>query len=498
MTTQSDTPPYAALSMQELGTLDAVALRGLIRSGQITPDEVLHTVFQAMEALNPAINAVVQPMKTQAYAELRHIDPEAALYGVPYLLKDLGPSYAGVPTRMACMALKDGFFPGEDSHLTHRFRTLGMVPAGKSATPEFGLTATTDSVLHGQTRNPWDVTRSPGGSSGGSASAVAAGIVPVAHGNDGGGSIRIPAAACGLVGFKCSRGLLSWAPELGECWGALATNGVLTRTVRDSAAALDGLCGTGLGDPYPFPRPPLPFSTEIRRATGRLKIGYALQWPAGAAPASEDCRNAVMHTARLLEGMGHHVEEAAPDLHCDEVADIFMTIVAAQVIVTLGPLISPAGMPDERHAEKLTRLLWEKGQRETGAHYAGALNRMHLLGRAMARFFERYDVLLTPVMTTPPAKLGAYSLQQMELDDYAAMLGTFIPYTPPFNMAGSPAVSLPLYATEHGLPVGVQLGAGTGRDGLLFRLAARLEEAAPWHTRVPAVHVSRLETTGRH
>ncbi|MFV0423821.1 amidase [Oleidesulfovibrio sp.] len=495
MTTHPQAPSASAFRLDELGKYDAVALCALIRSGQIHPAEILDTVFTAIEALNPALNAIVHPMQQQAFNELRHVAPDAPLAGVPYLLKDLGPSYAGVPTRMACMALKEGYIPQEDSYLTHKFRSLGAIPVGKSASPEFGLTATTESVLHGPTRNPWDIHRSPGGSSGGSAAAVAAGIIPVAHGNDGGGSIRIPASACGLVGFKCSRGLVSWAPELGECWGALATNGVLTRSVRDSAYALDGICGTAPGDPYPFPRPPLPFSTEIRRAPGRQRIAFALQWPKGASKPSDDSRKAVLHTAGLLEGLGHAVEEAAPDISLDEVIDIFVTIVAAQVRVTLGQLL-PAGVttPDSSHAEKLTRQLWEKGSHDTGADYAAAINRMHMLGRSIARFFEKYDVLLTPVLNTPPAPLGKYALEHTDIEGYAAMLRDFIPCTPPYNMSGAPAVSLPLYKNSEGLPIGIQLGTAIGRDGLLFRLAAQLEQAAPWHGYIPAVHVSHLQT----
>ena len=482
--------------------LDATAQADLVRSGDVTPTELVDAAIIRIEALDPQLNAVVLRRFDQARDEAgilaTGIEEDAPFRGVPFLTKDLSCATEGEPYTDGMRALKDaGAVASETAHLARRFRGAGLVNLGRTNSPELGLVPTTEPDAWGPTHNPWDPTRSPGGSSGGSAAAVAAGLVPAAHASDGGGSIRIPAAACGLVGLKTSRGRVSVGPGKGELSSAMSVQFTVTRSVRDSAALLDICAGEEPGDPI-VPAPPARSYAEIaaRAATGdgpaALRIGMMTRAPGDVTPNHPECVAAVESAARVLEGLGHRVDIGHPAAYDDPVkSEIFATLwgVDATTKTTAAGRVIGRELTDA-DVEPGTWIMASAGRDITALEYVDALNAMQRWAREMAEWWaaDGFDLLLTPTLAEPPVPLGTFA---PTADDPFAGLrraGTFTPYTPTFNLTGQPAISLPLHETPEGLPVGVHLVATYGREDLLLAVATALEVAMPWSDRRPLLH----------
>jgi amidase len=404
--------------------------------------------------------------------------------GVPMVLKDLMADYAGVPTSSGCRLL-ERFVPSADAEIVSRWKRAGLVMVGKTNTPELGILPVTEPHRFGPSRNPWDTNRTPGGSSGGSAAAVASGMVSLAHGNDGGGSIRIPAACCGLVGLKPSRGRVSWAPEWTEGAMGLPTDGVLTRTVLDTAVALDLIHGYEPGDSFLVPPPSAPFADAVARDPGKLRLGFTLDAPNGA-PVDPDCQQAIRDTVELLESLGHEVVEA--DLPNDEgYVENFVKVWVGGTEDELHTLGRWLGEPlDHSKLEPLTVQMAEIAAALPATELLGAMDYLRRLGRTVLAFWQDHDVLVTPTLAQPAIEIGA--LEPAEGEPPIQMLlnsAGFVPFTPVFNVTGQPAISLPLHQTAGGLPVGVQFVGAPAAEELLLSLAAQIEQARPWADRRP-------------
>jgi amidase/6-aminohexanoate-cyclic-dimer hydrolase len=472
------------MRQDEYEACDALELAARVADGDLTPDELLETALARMEACNPELNAVVIPMIDQARAAVAAGLPAGPLRGVPFLIKDLYLLYAGVPTTNGCRLFADNV-PDCDSHLVTRYKNAGLVIFGKTHSPEFGITTTSESRMFGQTRNPWNPEHSTGGSSGGAAAAVAAGIVPAAHASDGGGSIRIPAACCGLFGMKPTRARVPVGPEVGEGWSGMSTVHAVTRSVRDSAALLDVGQGPVAGDPYWAPPPELPYQEEVRREPGRLHI--ALQTESfNESTVHPDCVAAARDAAALCEELGHSVEERTLPLDAAAVGEATRVIITANLRSSLEDRAKALGRelrPDD--VETATWVMVQAAAGADAAQYARSVKVIHAAGRQVAGFLEDVDVLLTPTMGIPPAKLGELSLSN---SDVMALLGRLMAstgFSQLFNVAGNPAVSVPLHWNAAGLPIGVQFAGRFGDEATLFRLAAQLESARPWFERRP-------------
>jgi amidase/6-aminohexanoate-cyclic-dimer hydrolase len=463
---------------------DGVGLAALIRSGEATAEEVLQACLDRIEARNPALNAVVLRMDDQARAAVAGGLPDGPLTGVPYLIKDLHAVCEGVETSNGSR-LFEGVVADHDSTLIERIRRAGLVIAGKTNTPEFGLNASTEPARFGPTLNPYDLTRSAGGSSGGSAAAVAARILPVTHATDGGGSIRIPAANCGLFGLKPSRGRNPQGPDGGEGWNGLSTAHAVSITVRDSAAVLDATHGPAPGDPYAAPPPLRPYAEEVGADPERLRIALLTAGFDGA-PVDAACRKAAEDTARLCESLGHHVEEAKPAIDVERMVWAMRTIIACNLRNMFDMVGMGRGRPvSPGEVEPVSWLFGEEGAATLAPHFARAIHAIHMAGREMGRFFEEYDLLLSPTVGRFDLQLGEIDTGGCDLDAYMADLVGYLPFTPLFNMTGCPAASVPVQWTESGQPVGVQFGAKFGDEAVLFRIAAQLEAAQPWRDRRP-------------
>jgi amidase len=463
--------------------MDATAQAELVHQGEATPLELVEAAIERIERLNPALNAVVTPMYDLAGEAARGKLPDGPFTGVPYLLKDLTASYAGVRLTGGSAFLAH-FVPTIDSELVRRLKAAGFVVIGKTNTPELGIAPTTEPHLFGACRNPWDPPRTVGGSSGGSAAAVAAGMVPAAHGNDGGGSIRIPASCCGVFGLKPTRGRNPLGPNFGDIMGGLVADHALTRTVRDSAAILDTTAGPDIGDPY-FARPPeRPYREEVGARTGRLRIAFSDVSPLGG-PVRPECREAVREAAALCEELGHSVEEGAPPLSGERYLHLFMALWAGGCAWSVDGLALVTGRtPTAEGFEPLTWALYDRGKRIGAADYLLALQGLQQMARPVAGFFLDHDLWLTPTLAEPPVELGTFELPPERLDEAVGRAFAFTPFTSLFNVTGQPAMSVPLHWSE-GLPIGVQFAARYGDEATLFRLAAQLEEARPWAGRRP-------------
>lgn len=461
---------------------DATALAELVRQGEVTPRELVLEAIARIEARNEALNAVVTPMFEAALARADGPLPDGPFRGVPFLLKDLGPAYAGVRMTSGSAFLAD-VVPDFTAELALRFERAGLVIVGKTNTPELGIVPTTESRLLGPCKNPWDLERSPGGSSGGSAAAVAAGFVPMAHANDGGGSIRIPASCCGVFGLKPTRARTPLGPKLGDAMSGLVCDHAVTRTVRDSAALLDAVDGPDPGGPYVAPPKARPFLAEVGAPPGRLRIARMAASPIGT-PVAPECAQAVDDTARLCESLGHEVVDAAPVLDGFALLQSFMAVWTSGVAMTLEAytrLRRRAPAPGE--LEPLTAMYAEMGQKVKAHEYLLAIAHLQQVTRTMAAFLEPYDVLLTPTLGDVPLPLGTLAGE----DTSAASLraASYVPFTPLANVTGLPAMSVPLAWTAAGLPVGSHFIGRRGDEATLFRLAAQLEEARPWAGRRP-------------
>ncbi|MCP4330357.1 MAG: amidase [Alphaproteobacteria bacterium] len=468
------------------GEYDAVGLAALIASGKVTADEVLAAALSRIAALNPRLNAVVHVAEDAARQALADGVPAGPLAGVPYLIKDLFLLCDGQPTWSGCR-LFDGFVADHDATLVERLRAAGLVLIGKANSAEFGLNATTEPVLFGATRNPWNEERSAGGSSGGSAAAVSAGIVPAAHATDGGGSIRIPASCCGLFGLKPSRGRNPYGPDVGEGLAGLSMAHAVTHSVRDSAALLDATHGPAPGDPYAAPPPARPFSDEVGADPGRLRIALSTVSPIGT-PVAAACVAAARDAAKLCTDLGHIVEEATPAIDGESLVDGWRVVAGTNARNVVDGRLAALGRAQRADdVEPITALWIEEAKGRSSTDYLRAIADLHRIGRRLGAFFEDYDLLLTPTLGGPPPPLGTLDMQGDDLDLYVEKLFTFIPFTAQFNASGGPAMSVPLAWTDDGLPVGVHFGARLGDEATLFRLAAQLEAARPWRDRRPAL-----------
>ncbi|MFC0385819.1 amidase [Muricoccus vinaceus] len=470
-------------AFSEYGSFDAVGLAQLIERRKVSASEVAEAAAERIARLNPALNALTASFPEHGAALAAQSPVEGHLCGVPFLLKDLSTHLAG--TRLTNgSALYAGYVSTESSTIVERYLRAGLVIVGKTNTPEFGLSPATEPLFTGATRNPWDLERSAAGSSGGSAVAVASGMVPAAHATDGGGSIRAPASACGLVGLKPTRARTPSGPFAGEGWGGYSVAHVLSRSVRDSAALLDATHGLAPGDPYAAPTPAGPFLCEVGADPGRLRMAFTTRF-AGGPETEPDCMAATEQAAALCASLGHHVEVDQPDFSMDEFACSNL-VIATHIRLAILQRAMALGRDAERgDVEPLTWAAAETARGTTAAEYAGAINALHGVSRRIARFFDRYDVLITPTLAQVPPPLGTLRKQDDSYAEHRRKVRDFAPFTGIFNVTGQPAISLPLGMSREGLPVGVQFVGGFGREDVLLRLSAQLEQAQPWCGRRP-------------
>ncbi|MHA6493287.1 amidase [Pseudomonas borbori] len=483
------------MSFTEYPEFDAVGLAELVRKGDVLPSELAEEAIRRIEAFNPAVNAVVYKAYDMARALAAQQDsaqPSGPLHGVPFLLKDILGDCQGMPSTLSSRMLRERMMT-LDCELVSRLRKAGLNFVGKSNTPEFGILPTSESAYYGPARNPWNLDYSTGGSSGGAAAAVATGMVPAAHGNDGGGSIRIPASCCGLVGLKPTRARNSLAPDFGELLGGLLDEHVLTRTVRDSAALLDATHGAVPGDPYRAPPMSGLFLNEVTRQPGRLRIAFSRVDPAGR-PLHPDCIAAVEQTAKLLESLGHSVEEAQPQIEHESFVGAFTTMWFSGIAFAVELMSMQLGRPPQAgELEGLTRAVHQRGLTVSAVEFQLSELVLQQVGREMARFHQTYDCWLTPTLATPPLRNGVVDVQQEDLEKAYAPIVDYSPFTAIHNASGQPAVSLPLHWNAEGLPIGVMLSAGFGEEALLFRLAGQLEQAKPWKDRRPELFLQATQ-----
>ena len=472
--------------MNDLGRLDAVGQAELVRRGQLTAVELVDAAIARIEAVNPRLNAVVTPLYERAREEARRPLPASPLAGVPFLLKDLGAALAGTRQTRGSRAFRD-HVSDADTELARRHRRAGLIVLGKTNTPEFGNHSTTEPALFGPTRNPWDLERTAGGSSGGSAAAVASGMVPAAHGNDGAGSIRIPSSCCGLFGLKPTRGRNSWAPA-GDAMAGIAVEHALTRSVRDSAAILDATSGPVPGDPYLAPPPSRPFLAEVGADPGRLRIAWSAKPPIDV-PVHPDCVRAARETAELFASLGHDVEEAAPGFDGEVLLEPFVRIWAIANLSEYREASRALGRkPKRSDLEVTTWELVDFARRFDAVDLLDALAALAKATRAIAPFFERYAAWVTPTLAQPPLPLGVLNVSCGGAAEWWRFDCAFNPWNPIANMTGQPAMSVPLTWTSDGLPVGTLVFGRFGDEATLFRLAGQLEAARPWADRLPPVH----------
>jgi amidase len=473
---------------EDLARLDATAQAELVRSGEVSPEELTQAAIERAENLNPDLNAIIHPLYEQGLEESRRELPDGPFKGVPFLFKDLGAGLAGQPLHMGMKALKEADFRlPVDTFLGARFREAGFVTIGKTNTPELGIVPTTEPEAYGPTHNPWDLGRSPGGSSGGSAAAVAAGIVPIAHANDGGGSIRIPASCCGLVGLKPSRGRTSLGPLIGDTMSGLTVEHVVSRSVRDVALALDATHGPGPGDPYVAPPPARPYMEELGADSGSLRIALMTESIGTDIEIDPVVVSVARDAATMLEGLGHSLDEDVPAAPEFDVIETFLTRWYAgqtEILDQFGVILGRQLGPDD--VEPLTWAMAEEGRRRHSGQYLAAVSQHHAFARMLGLWFEAgHDLLLSPTMGELPPPLGSFAADPEDPLSTIHRGEKTAGFTALLNATGNPAISLPLAQTEEGLPVGVQLIAPLGGEDVLLRVASQLEEAHPWAERFP-------------
>jgi amidase len=464
---------------------DGLDLAELVKDGSVSAAELLEAAIERVEQRNPAINAVVDRMYDQAKAAIAAGLPSGPFSGVPYLLKDIGPLYAGTISTLGSSAFRK-FIPVQDSEIVVRLKHAGLVIFGKTHTPEFGLSTSSESRLFGATHNPWNLEYSAGGSSGGSAAAIASGMVPMAYASDGGGSIRIPASCCGLFGLKPTRARTPMGPEMGEGWSGMVIRHAITRSVRDSAALLDVTAGAEIGDPYWAPPLERSYQAEVGANPGRLRIAFTTK-PWNLQEVDSECVDAVDEAAKLCEDLGHHVGEASPEIDQAALSNAIWVIITAQTRALLQrakPLVGRQATLED--VETVTWAYSEYARQFSASDYAEAITAVHRTGRVVGRFFTSYDILMTPTMCTPPHKLGEVSMMKTDIEAYHHIVVGDVAFTRLFNATGNPAMSVPLHWSAEGLPVGVQFVAPFGDEATLFRLAGQLETARPWANRRPA------------
>lgn len=481
------------IKLSEFADYDGLGLAELVKTGKVTPKELKDASLEAIEKLNPKINSVVTVLADEAEREIAAGLPEGPFKGVPFVVKELVLHAAGVPMNMGSR-LAAGLTLPHDTELMARFRKAGLVTVATTATPEFGYNANTEPVVHGSTRNPWNTERSPGGSSGGSAASVSAGIVPLGHANDGGGSIRIPAACCGLVGLKPTRGRTPTGPDYGELLNGIAIEFALTRSVRDAAALLDAVAGPDPGC-YAWAEPPgTPFLSQASVPPGRLRIAW-MEKPLTGVPVDPECVEALRATVRLCEELGHEMVEAAPRIDVEAHGLATLRVWAANLANMMDTVSEFTGRtPSEQNLETASWACYRFGRSVSAPELLKALDIYAGVSRAVGAFFEQYDALLSPTAAHPPWPLGELNQNApgITAEAWTNQVFTLCPFTNLFNTTGLPAISLPLAWSKDGLPIGIQFAGRFADEGTLLKLAAQLEEARPWRAKRPPVHVSAL------
>lgn len=486
------------MKLAEYASLDGVALHHLISGRQVSAAEVATAAQHALEAVNPQVNAVVEHWPAEEGALASEDGQNRPFSGVPFLIKDLGVAMKGRRSEMGSR-LAQALVAQEDSNLMSCFRKAGLATIGRTTMPELAVSTTTEGRMCGPTRNPWNLDHGPGGSSGGAAAAVAAGIVPLAHATDGGGSIRVPASCNGLFGMKPTRGRVSNGPAVDEVWNGLGVNFAVSRSVRDSAVLLDAVNGGGIGEPYYIAPPANSYLSELQKSPGRLRIGFSAQWLEVISTAPVVAQ-AMADVVRLLESLGHHLEEAAPDLGTswDHFVHANAQIWTANAALRINTLSAATGRQVTAEIlEPTTFAVYEYGRQVSATDLLGALQVRNTVSRSVGCFFQRYDIFLTPTLPELPPRIGEYNKNEKALDGYGWIEHVFrqSPFTAWGNVTGLPAMSVPLsFDAKTGLPIGAQFTAGFGREDILFRLAAQLEAAAPWHERRPRVWAGACST----
>ena len=493
---------------KDYANYDALGLAELVKTGAVTPTQLLEEAIQRRNQLNPHINAIIHNMDQLAHDAIAQGVPQGAFFGVPFLIKDLLAAYAGVPMTNGCYAYKD-YVPNYDSEMVKRYKATGAVIFGKTNTPELGLMGVTEPELHGATRNPWHLQRTSGGSSGGAAAAVAAGIVPMAAGGDGGGSLRIPASCCGLVGFKPSRGRNPFGPAMAEPWFGQVQEGVISRSVRDSAAMLDATHGRDVGALYDAPAVKGTFLAQVSKSPKKLKIAYSSQSLLSDAELDVECLNGLLSTVSLLKELGHEVVEATPPINKKQLADGYLLRIAA---ATAGDVFNAKDIIGRditlADFETETWALARLGQSFTALDLDNANRMLYQQVRVFETWMQNYDVFLTPTLAAPPIELGGFRLQGLErflapiakriklgglvhylpiLDHLAQQNFQWVVSTPVMNITGNPSVSLPLHWSTESLPVGMMFTSRYGDEATLFKLAGQLEQAKPWFNKRPTM-----------
>lgn len=474
------------MSFPEFADYDGLGLAALVKSGEVSPAELVEAAIERIERHNGQLNAVVYKAYDEARAAAKGPLPDGPFKGVPFLIKDLGMPVAGWPRSYGSRFARD-IIDQEDGGLTARYRATGVIPLGKTNTPEYGITGTTEGAHLGACRNPWNPEHISGGSSGGSASAVGAGMVPLAHASDGLGSIRIPAALCGLVGMKVTRDRNPNMPDGFDYAAGFVVDHVVSRSVRDSAAMLDATGYPEPGSPYPPPPKARPYMEEIQASPGRLRIAWSAETPSGK-PIHPEVQAALERTAALLKGLGHEVVEKGMGLDYRALYTARAPLSGANFAAGMARLIDQIGRePEEDELEPLTWASLKGGRKVSGADALRSLQELRMLNRVTLGFFEDWDVYLCPVTGTPTPKVGYIDPVAVEPRELNRRQAEVFPFTPPFNFSGQPSLSLPLEQDSAGLPIGMMFTARYADEATLFRLAAQLEKEAPWAGRRPAL-----------
>lgn len=471
--------------MEAYGSYDALGLAALVKAGEVTPLELVEEAIQRIEAVNPQLNAVIYKNFDDARRQATEGVPDGPFQGVPYMIKELATMWAGIPQTNSCRYFKDFVAPA-DSEITARLKRAGVVLVGKTNAPEFGWALTTEPDMYGRTNNPWREGISPGGSSGGSAAAVAARILPLAEASDAAGSIRGPASQCGLVGLKPSRGRATLGPMQADFFYGAAHFLCVSRTVRDTAAFLDVTSGALPGDPYNTPAPARPWLEETGSEPGRLRIGFTTADPHGR-PVHDECVAAVRNAAKLLESLGHDVEEHDMEIDADTAWRTYNRVTAVQTAMVYdgaAPFIGHTVTADE--VSPTIFGIIERGRSLSGVEHSTDIEQFRLHSRAIASDLAAYDVFLTPTLTQPPRPFGFWDMSEPDIDAYNAKWTDAV-YLYLFNISGQPAMSLPLHWSADGVPIGVQMVGRPTDEATLIRLAAQLEKAQPWIDRRPPI-----------
>ena len=481
------------MNLEEYSICDGVALAELVRKREVTPKELVSLFMEAVEKVNPRINAIIEVFQDRVKGLDDRVIPADPFAGVPFLMKDIGAGEGGRLQESGSRLMK-GHIVDKDSSLTTLFKRAGLIIMGRTTTPEFALGVSTESELMGATRNPWNLDTSCGGSSGGSGASIAAGVVPMAHGSDNGGSIRIPASACGLVGLKPSRGRITLGPDIGEMWPGMLQEFVLSRTVRDTALMLDMVSAPAPGDPFIITQPSRPYSKEVNTPTGHLRIAWTTDSWQLAASVDSEVVHCVEQVVSECEKMGHELIEASPTFDYEEY--LHATCVAWSFGLYAGMEMF-AGMMGRKISEEtlepvmLSFYNYSKGL--TAADMFMTEFAFNKFRRTFGKFFEEYDMLLTPTLVKLPEPIGKYTKMRTDIDyvEYTRLQDKVRIHPPAANVTGQPAISLPLGHSQSGLPIGVQFMARFGEENTLIRLASSLEKEMPWHDRIPPVHASR-------